>query len=207
MNKLKAFFEDKAKVYLSGSEARAYLRIRHYRDSFFSPACAFLAKHNVSAEALSYFGIFCAMGFAVAFAFNLWLALFFLILNLLLDGLDGALARFYSKPSARGAFTDITVDYVSFFIIFLTLLYFKFLDPFWGSLYLINYIVLIFLSIILNYLEVKVFPVLKSKSFIYFLFLLFVLSGLNWFDPVLVFFSVYMLVANSFLFYKLRCLI
>lgn len=189
----------------SGEEAKIYLRIRHYRDRFFEPVCAILAKKRCSPDLLSYLGIFCALLFALFFAFNIWVAFLFLLLNQVFDSLDGSLARFTNKTSTLGSLTDTTADHLSFLIVFMTLLYFRFLDAFWGAFYLTNYVVMIFLLVILNFKQVKFFPVIKSKYIIYLLFLIMLIGGANFFDPVLVFFSIYMLIVNSFLFHKLRC--
>jgi phosphatidylglycerophosphate synthase len=54
------------------------------------------------------FGVLAAMLIAHG---NIWAAIVPLLLNRLLDGLDGAVAR-YSTPTDRGAFLDITLDFL-----------------------------------------------------------------------------------------------
>ncbi len=56
---------------------------------------------------------------------NIWAAVIPLLLNRLLDGLDGAVARF-STPTDRGAFLDITLDFLFYAAVPLA---FGFCDP------------------------------------------------------------------------------
>jgi phosphatidylglycerophosphate synthase len=71
-----------------------------------------LADRGISAEQVTLAG-FCfglVAAFAVALGFSL-LALVPLLLNRALDGVDGAVARL-SAPTERGAFLDITLDFI-----------------------------------------------------------------------------------------------
>lgn len=56
---------------------------------------------------------------------NIWIAIVPLLLNRLLDGLDGAVAR-HSAPTDRGAFLDITLDFLFYAAVPLA---FGFSDP------------------------------------------------------------------------------
>jgi phosphatidylglycerophosphate synthase len=71
-----------------------------------------LVRLGVGADALSFTG--CAIGLAAAAAIA-WqqplLGLALLLLSRLLDGLDGAVAR-ATRPTDRGGFLDITLDFV-----------------------------------------------------------------------------------------------
>jgi phosphatidylglycerophosphate synthase len=67
---------------------------------------------GVTANHVSLTGFVLGMVAAVLIAQgNIWLAIVPLLLNRLLDGLDGAVARF-SAPTDRGAFLDITLDFL-----------------------------------------------------------------------------------------------
>jgi len=89
-----------------------------------APLVNLLHSHSVSANTLSVVSLCCAAlaGIAYYFAYNstlaLGLALFFLLLNALLDGLDGALARKNGTASKYGDFLDHVIDrYADVFII------------------------------------------------------------------------------------------
>jgi phosphatidylglycerophosphate synthase len=67
---------------------------------------------GISANQVSLTGFTFGMLAALLIAHgNIGLAVIPLLLNRLLDGLDGAVARF-SKPTDRGAFLDITLDFL-----------------------------------------------------------------------------------------------
>lgn len=73
-----------------------------------------LALHvtGITANQVSLTGFAFGMLAAVLIAHgNIWAAIVPLLLNRLLDGLDGAVARL-STPSDRGAFLDITLDFL-----------------------------------------------------------------------------------------------
>ena len=73
-----------------------------------------LAAKGVSADALTFAGLACGLGSALAIAFGAdGLALLALALNRLLDGLDGAVAR-ASTRTDRGGFLDIVLDFTTY---------------------------------------------------------------------------------------------
>lgn len=70
-----------------------------------------LAAVGVKADALTFAGFVVGIGAAVAAGRALWLtALALWLLNRVLDGLDGAVARAV-EPTDRGAFLDIAADF------------------------------------------------------------------------------------------------
>ena len=71
-----------------------------------------LARIGVSANGLTFTGFFIGMGAAAAVAQQAyWLGLVAIVLSRVCDGLDGAVAR-QTKPTDRGGFLDITLDFV-----------------------------------------------------------------------------------------------
>ena len=71
-----------------------------------------LARHGVSADALTFTGL--AVGWAAAAAIVLqafWLGAALILASRLLDGLDGAVAR-ATAPTDRGGFLDISLDFL-----------------------------------------------------------------------------------------------
>jgi phosphatidylglycerophosphate synthase len=85
-----------------------------------------LEARGITANQISIFGFSLGMLAAVLIASgNIKLAIIPLLLNRICDGLDGAVAR-HTKPSDRGAFLDITLD---FFFYAAVPLAFAFCDP------------------------------------------------------------------------------
>jgi phosphatidylglycerophosphate synthase len=92
-------------------------RILPLQKAALQPAAAFLAQRGVGADQISLVGFAAGLGAFAALCFGHWLAALFLILtNRALDGLDGAVARIHG-PTDRGAYLDIAFDMVFYALI------------------------------------------------------------------------------------------
>jgi len=180
-------------------------KLRKLRDKISAPLCRFFTKYGFKPNTLSYLGLLTTVPFVYFFGFHPGIAFIFILINVLFDSIDGPLARFQHRLSVKGAIIDVVCDYLSFFIIFLTFLYYGLLSPFWGAVYLLNYVVMLALVIFCRAMKITFFPVLRSKYYIYSVFLIWLITGSNFFDPFLVLCSVYMVVTNIFLFDRIRC--
>lgn len=92
-------------------------RLLPLQRTLMEPPARWLVARGVGADRITLAG--CAIGLLAALAAALglyWLALVGLALNRIADGLDGAVARL-TKPTDRGAFLDIALDFV-FYAIF-----------------------------------------------------------------------------------------
>ena len=87
-------------------------RLRPFIDPLIQPLANGLARGGVSANMLTLSALLPA---AAAFCFilqgNFWLAAICIILNRLLDGLDGLVARI-NGPTALGGYLDIVADFI-----------------------------------------------------------------------------------------------
>ncbi len=185
-------------------EEKVYLAIRHWRDKLLQPFCAVLAKRNVSPDTVSYCSLVMLLFFVYFFSFNPWISFLFLLANLFCDMLDGALARYTHRESLKGDLLDHAIDNVSFYFVMLTFIAFGMVNSFLGAVYLLNHLINVFLMVILNFMKVKYFFIIRSKNVFYLAFLIWLLSGMYLFDPLLVFFAIYLFISNLFLFQKLR---
>jgi phosphatidylglycerophosphate synthase len=71
-----------------------------------------LVRAGIGADTITITGFLIGMGAAVAIAFGHFLSgLALMLLSRLMDGLDGAVAR-ATKPTDRGGFLDITLDFL-----------------------------------------------------------------------------------------------
>lgn len=71
-----------------------------------------LVRAGIGADALTFIGFVIGMAAAVAIVFQHFMAgLVLLLLSRLMDGLDGAVARL-TRPTDRGGFLDITLDFL-----------------------------------------------------------------------------------------------
>lgn len=189
----------------SQEEEGYYLKFRKFRDRFFLPVLEPLTRLGVKPEHLSYFQVFLALCFAFFSSQNAYAGVAIMFLGLLVDAVDGCLARHQKNESAAGALLDIAADHFFFFAAGLSFIYFKTVDGFWGSFYLLNYLLMIAIIMAMRKAELQVFPVFRSKYYFYAFWIFYVVTGANYLGIFLVFFAVYMSITNLMLFHKYRC--
>ncbi|PKA39935.1 hypothetical protein CWR43_30145 [Rhizobium sullae] len=81
------------------------------------PPASWLAKRDISADAVTFLGFAVGLSVVPFLALGQFMAALFVILvNRVLDGLDGALAR-RTESTDRGAFLDITLDFVFYALV------------------------------------------------------------------------------------------
>ena len=86
-------------------------KLRPLIDPPLNAAGRLLAGAGISANMLTFAGLAIGLGGAAAIALGeLWLGLALIVVNRLLDGLDGAVAR-ASAPSPLGGYFDIVADF------------------------------------------------------------------------------------------------
>lgn len=87
-------------------------KLQPLTNSALSRLAAIAVKNGVSADLVSVIGFFIGILSALLVALGyFYLALIFFIINRILDGLDGAIAR-TKTPSYRGGFIDIVFDFI-----------------------------------------------------------------------------------------------
>lgn len=181
-----------------------YLWFRSYRDSLFEPLALALLGWGLKPNHISLVGVLFAFPFVIFFKFNPWLSGICLLLSIILDSIDGLMARLSRTKNRGGAFIDFASDYFIYFVVFFTMLWYGLLNNFWASLHVLNYVILQFLVIYTNYLKIEIFPVIRSKFIIFFFFYLWLFSGLNYFDGLLFMLTIYMMITNFFIFIKIK---
>ena len=78
-----------------------------------TPVVVLINKSGITANQLTVFGFLVGMFAVPLLAFEMWYgALIAIALNRILDGLDGALARYANQSSSAGGFLDITLDFL-----------------------------------------------------------------------------------------------
>ncbi len=189
----------------SKEEESTYRWFQKYRDDLFLPLSKKLAELGVLPNHLSYLGAFMIVPFIFFFASNPWLSAICLTLNVLLDCLDGPLARFSHRATDHGALVDLICDYGSFTGVFFTLVFYGLMTPFWAIFYFVQYGLMLYLVTYCRSKNIKFFPVVRSKYYVYLILLWLLITGINWFDPFLVLFGVYMAATNIFLIDRIRC--
>lgn len=86
--------------------------IRPYIDPPLNKAAKILTQYNVSANLITVIGFFFAICSFVALSFGLYgIAIIFIVMNRLMDGLDGPLSR-QTESTDLGGFLDIVFDFI-----------------------------------------------------------------------------------------------
>jgi len=77
------------------------------------PIVMVIHKRGISADQLTFYGFIIGLLAVPLLAFQLWYcALAAIVVNRILDGLDGALARHAKQSSSAGGFLDISLDFL-----------------------------------------------------------------------------------------------
>jgi phosphatidylglycerophosphate synthase len=169
---------------------------------FESPARWLIAKH-VSANKISFFRLFLTLPVFITVGKMPLLALVFLLLNFLLDGLDGVVARLSHSASIRGRALDVSID--NFFVIpiMLGLVMANLVSGFWASLYMVMILINYFSKYLKFGIEVGKYPFSLSKYFIYAALVIFALFRINIYDPIVLFWAVFLLIENVYLIFNI----
>jgi len=190
---------------LGENEESFYAGLKKKKDILLDPITSFLAKNRIKPVWVTALSFGMVLPFIYFFKFNPWISIIFLVLNVILDGLDGSLARRQGSATGSGAVIDTTSDNLSFIVIFFTLFYYGLFNTFWGALYICNYIGMLFLAIISRGMKIQVFPIIRSRLYFYMVLFFFLFTGQNYYDQFLVLFTAYMMVTNVFLFQRIKC--
>jgi len=77
------------------------------------PIVKVLHERKITADQVTFYGFVVGMLAIPLLAFQLWYwALAAIVINRILDGLDGALARYAEQSTSAGGFLDITLDFL-----------------------------------------------------------------------------------------------
>ncbi len=186
-------------------EKAIYNIVRDVKEFLFSPIADWLADNAVKPEHLSYLGLLMVAPFVFFFHFNPWISFFFLLIHVLLDGLDGSVARIQKQDGESGAFIDMVCDYSFFYISFVTFVYYGFVNGFYGLIFTIVYMALqgfVSLGIIKR---IKLFYILRPKLLVYMFFLIYLITGLNYMNEFVVLMIIYLTISLFFIFNKIKC--
>ncbi len=188
----------------SRKEKKNYLKIRSVRDKVFYPLAFVLNKIGVSANAVSYFGVLILIGFVIYAKSNPALAFIFLILHIIIDGVDGVLARSFQKFNTQGELVDMICDHTGVFIVILALGWRGLIDATLGLLYVYSYTLLTVFSVVRYVLKIPIKLMVRSKYLLYLLYIIWVFTEYNYMNKALILFSVLIIPAVLISFIKIN---
>ncbi len=161
--------ESKADCYSDGE--RAWMEYgQNLRAIALQPALRLASRWGVTADAITL-----ASGICGALFFPLWLcnqplaALVTLLLHVLLDGLDGPLARFQQVASPRGSFVDTFTDQIVVTLVMIAYLVHNpsSLSIALGSIYIFLYAIVVSMAMVRNALAVPYSWLVRPRFFVF----------------------------------------
>ncbi len=174
-----------------------------FRTDYLKPFLMPLIRVGVTANMVSLLSLLVLFGFVYYVQSHPFVATLFIVLHVVLDGIDGPMARLQSKYLKMGTFTDMICDHIGFAVIVSTCIIVGLLKPFFGLSYLLLYILMILFIILRNLADVPPKYAFRTKYFFYIMFLIYALSGYNFLDYFAIIFSLVMVITNIYDYYIL----
>ncbi len=174
------------------------------RDRYFGAVVDLLVRLHVRPVVLTVLGVLAML--AAGFYFKNFKVLSFLLFGvaLLMDGLDGPLARRLKVDGFWGEVFDALADTLGFWFLVLGMVVSNFVDPMWAAIYIVNYALMQFLIFYhLNH-ERKIVVPWRSRFFVFIIYGWWLMTGMFLFDVTFVVFGIYMLSENFKLLIQLK---
>jgi phosphatidylglycerophosphate synthase len=192
--------------YFGTDERPTVERWVNWRDRVWRPLCVSLTRHNVHSDTVTLISFLTlAFFFVPLFALGYYVAAWaVIVVHLVLDGLDGPLARIGGYSSNRGALADIMNDITGMVVIVVVLVHSRFLNGTVGVLYVSSYLYLTILTIGLNILGASYRVILKSKYWMYVAMVVTVHAGVDVLNPFCAASVVYCVIYSAFAYVRLR---
>ncbi len=98
-------------------DEKIYEAVALKRSAFFKPIAKILGAVGLKPDAISFLGLGVSALFIYEIGHNITFAFWLMVIMLLADQLDGALARYQKTDGDRGKFVDVIVDTTTFALI------------------------------------------------------------------------------------------
>lgn len=163
-----------------------------------------LARTGVVPDTISYVGISLLAGVVLYFVRKPLLAVLFLAGHIILDGMDGAYARRSGKASQSGAFTDLVCDQLGMVVVALMTIFHHMVWPVLGAVYISLYLIVVVFGVIINAMGLGTRVTITSKYFLYVVYAIWAVWEVNYFTPLMSFFSIIMAVEVTVGYLRLK---
>ncbi len=158
--------DQKADCY-SGGERRWMEYTQRMRGEAFGPALRLMSKTGLRPDHLTVLSLIAGLAFCLLYFYSVPWALAALALHVVLDGLDGPLARHLGVASRSGSFTDSMADQTVIAASTLTLMYTGDAGMFSGALYIVTYTVVVLFAMARNFLDVPYSWLFRPRFLVY----------------------------------------
>lgn len=170
----------------SDSEARLLYPWQRLRQVVVFPLVAMLDALRITPDMLSWASVILGAGFFFLARLRFDIAFWLLVGSVLLDALDGALARYRRASSAKGAFTDAFCDETVVALTVGGLVWQGAINPVLGLAFVFIYTMLVTLLLIHQMLAVSSHWIIRPSRMLLYVFVgIYYFFGENWLDGLL----------------------
>ena len=155
-----------ADCYSSGERA-GMVRFQQLRARFLNPLLRLLTRIKITANHVTLFSLIIGLAFCSVWWQSPQWALLCLLLHVLLDGLDGPLARHQAKDSAKGSFTDSMADQLVVTASMIILMVDQYVSIIAAAIYIFTYAMVVAFAMVRNALEKPYSWVARPRFVIY----------------------------------------
>lgn len=162
--------KSRVSVYASGEQSMMDAS-QQRRHQLLLPVLNLFVRCGITPNLLTGLSLICGIGFCFTFG-QTWegarlVSFGLLLLHVLLDGIDGPLARFQGTAGNRGSFTDTTSDQLVVAFTTITLIHFQTVNVVSGGLYLLFYTVVVVFAMIRSSLAIPYSWLVRPRFFVY----------------------------------------
>lgn len=151
----------------SGGERAWMERTQALRARALGPSLRTMGELGVRPDHLTLVSFACGLMFCPLWFVSPLAALVALLLHVVLDGIDGPLARHLGIESARGSFTDTMADQAVVTASTVTLIAAGVIGPVVGSLYIYVYLLVVALAMVRNALDIPYSWLVRPRLVVY----------------------------------------
>jgi len=161
--------DSKTKITCYSEDEGGFMRrSQELRGQLLRPLLAVLATLRVTPNHLTFLSLLAGLAFCPLFLWSSKVAAFgLLLLHVLLDGLDGPLARFTQRASNRGSFTDTAADQIVVAFSTVTLIHAGYAGAWPGGLYLFFYSIVVIFAMVRNALAIPYSWLVRPRFLVY----------------------------------------
>lgn len=151
----------------SAGERPAMLRNQQWRGEALRPLLKLLTRVCVSPDHVTVASLLAGLAFYPAWFYSPAAAFALLVLHVLLDGLDGPLARHQNVASRKGSFTDTMADQMVVFATTVAMIVAGEASVIAASIYLFAYTIVVAFAMIRNALEIPYSWLVRPRFVVY----------------------------------------
>jgi phosphatidylglycerophosphate synthase len=152
----------------SEQEGRLMRQSQALRGQWLAPLLSLLGLLRVTPNQLTLLSLVFGLAFCPCLLLGLpVLACLMLVIHLILDGMDGPLARYQCVASSRGSFTDTFADQLVVTFTSIAMIYVGHLGIWSGALYLFFYTLVVLFAMVRNALAIPYSWLLRPRLFVF----------------------------------------